>query len=77
MHIEHQEHVYRISTASLQIGKGMSIEQGLTQIAPQGTRIGLNIISRVIDFLCEREGEHFIAREIAKALMSAFLTYAR
>ena len=33
----------------------MTIEQGLTQMAPKGIRIGLNLISRVIDFLRERE----------------------
>lgn len=50
----------------------MTLEQDLTQIAPKGIRIGLNLISRVIDFLREREGEQFTAREIAKALMERF-----
>lgn len=43
-------------------------EEGLRQTTPKS----LNLISRVIDFLRERQGEQFTAREIAKALMERF-----
>lgn len=37
-----------------------------------GVKMRLNLMSRVIGFLQEREGEQFTAREIAKALMERF-----
>lgn len=50
----------------------MTTEQDLTQISLKETKTGLNLTARVIDFLRERKGEQFTAREIAAALMKRF-----